>query len=199
VLSISKLRGTAWKIAVFPKDKQEGESGFEWESAVEPRCTMHGLFMKEEGYDLKLKTKWLSQRRKVAKDIELRQFMQSIFCRGMVIDDSSRLRVFARNILLVFTLWVMMNSLFSETSLSQAMAGLFHGEGLMVLMMIVAMLVAGIAGIAKLYMVHRERMAMIERRIHPDYKEKEPQTGEESPESANRAKRNWKSAFLGAD
>jgi hypothetical protein len=70
--------------------------------------------------------------------------------------------------------------LFSETSFTEAISGLFHGEGLAFLMIIVAIIVGGVTGIAKLYMIHRERMAMIERGIHPDYKEEEQSTDEKS-------------------
>lgn len=40
---------------------------------------------------------------------------------------------------------------------------------LVLLIPIVAILVGGITGIVKLLLRHRERMAMIERGLHPDY------------------------------
>ena len=53
-------------------------------------------------------------------------------------------------------------------------SGLFHGEGLVFLMIITAILVGGITSMTKLFMRHRERMTMIERGMHPDYKEDPP-------------------------
>ena len=64
--------------------------------------------------------------------------------------------------------------LFSETSLSDAFCGLFRVESLPFLVAITAILVGGIMGIAKLVIRHRERMAMIERGMHPDLKGEEP-------------------------
>ncbi len=52
---------------------------------------------------------------------------------------------------------------------------------------IIAILVGGIIAITKILMSHRERMAMIQHGIHPDYppEEEEPETAnsEPSPES----------------
>ena len=60
--------------------------------------------------------------------------------------------------------------LFSESSFYDAFCGLFHASGLPFLIPIVAILVWGIMGIVNQIIRHRERMAMIERVIHPDYK-----------------------------
>ena len=75
-----------------------------------------------------------------------------------------------------------MSPLFSEASFYDAVSGLFHANGLPFLIPIVAILVGGIMGIVKLFMRHRERMAMIERGIHPDFKEEKPPTVEEPRE-----------------
>jgi hypothetical protein len=45
-----------------------------------------------------------------------------------------------------------------------------NGDTLVLAVPIVAILVAGIVGIAKLLVRHRERMAMIERGMHPDHR-----------------------------
>jgi hypothetical protein len=73
--------------------------------------------------------------------------------------------------------------LFSDSSFYDAFCGLFRGNGLGSLIALTAILVAGIICIAILFMHHRERMAMIERGIHPDYKDEEPPTTEASSES----------------
>jgi hypothetical protein len=44
-----------------------------------------------------------------------------------------------------------------------------YPSSLVMLIPIVAILVTGILGIVKLLLRHRERMAMIERGLHPDY------------------------------
>jgi hypothetical protein len=72
--------------------------------------------------------------------------------------------------------------LFSEASFYDAFCNLFHTSGLPFLVAITAILVGGIMGIAKLLIRHRERMAMIERGIHPDFKEERPPTEEEPRE-----------------
>ena len=64
--------------------------------------------------------------------------------------------------------------LISETSLSDVFCGLFNAGGLPFLVAITAIVVGGIMGIAKLVIRHRERMAMIERGMHPDLKREEP-------------------------
>jgi hypothetical protein len=61
-----------------------------------------------------------------------------------------------------------MFSVVSESRICDMFSGLFHGEGLGCLVIIAAVFVAGILGILKLFARHRERMAMIERGMHPD-------------------------------
>jgi hypothetical protein len=64
--------------------------------------------------------------------------------------------------------------LFSINNVYEMFSGLFHGEGLAFLMIITAIFVGGITAMTKLFMRHRERMAMIERGMHPDFKEDPP-------------------------
>jgi hypothetical protein len=70
--------------------------------------------------------------------------------------------------------------LFSESRLYDAFCNLFSPVGFPFLVAITAILVWGIMGIVKLFIRHQERMAMIERGIHPDIKEEEPPTSEDS-------------------
>ena len=72
--------------------------------------------------------------------------------------------------------------LFGESNIYNLLSGLFHGEGLMVLMIIVCSLLGGVFGISGQYMRHRERIAMIERGINPDTKKEFSEEAEESPE-----------------
>jgi hypothetical protein len=72
-----------------------------------------------------------------------------------------------------------MPPLFSEANFAYAISEFIRFDGLLYLMIIIAILMGGIMGIMKLCMIHRERMAMIERGIHPDGKD------EESPLSEN--------------
>ena len=73
-----------------------------------------------------------------------------------------------------------MSPLFSESRLYDAFCNLFSTVGFPFLVAITAILVWGIMGIVKLLIRHRERMAMIERGMHPDLKEEEPPTAEDS-------------------
>ena len=72
--------------------------------------------------------------------------------------------------------------LFSANDFCQTISGLFHTPGLPFLVAITAILIGGILSLVKLFMRHRERMAMIERGMHPDLKEEFSEEPEESPE-----------------
>jgi hypothetical protein len=64
--------------------------------------------------------------------------------------------------------------LFSQTDGHSALTRLLDADVMVFLIPIVALLVGGILGIIKLVMRHKERMAMIERGMHPDSKDNEP-------------------------
>jgi hypothetical protein len=64
-----------------------------------------------------------------------------------------------------------MNPTFSLLAEWQWPSFLDHPDTLVFAVPIVAILAAGIVGIAKLVMRHRERMAMIERGMHPDHRQ----------------------------
>lgn len=72
--------------------------------------------------------------------------------------------------------------LFSTNNICTTISGLFHTSGLPFLIPIVAILVWGILSLVKLFVRHRERMAMIERGMHPDMKEEYSEEPEDSPE-----------------
>lgn len=72
--------------------------------------------------------------------------------------------------------------LFGESEIYRLLSGLFRGEGLAFLMVIICSLIGGIMGISAQYMRHRERIAMIERGINPDTKKEFSEEAEESPE-----------------
>jgi hypothetical protein len=61
--------------------------------------------------------------------------------------------------------------LFSEF---EAFYNLFHPTGMPFLVAITAILVGGVIAVSKMIIRHRERMAMIERGMHPDEKREKP-------------------------